>query len=129
MPSPSRSKLPPDLMHAFSTFSTAAIAHHAVQEAGVIALRRLLPCAHGTSTQAEVLARFLLSLYAGHRFPFDLSELSFLAPDLFVDCLAVVKMSYRPELPLYAYFKNGQQIWEQLAEEWRFSDHRDRSWR
>lgn len=64
----------------------------AIRLEGEAALRRLLPVAQRDTGQSSVIARFLLNLYNGDRFPFDLTDLRRLDYELFDDCLAVLKM-------------------------------------
>ncbi|MCD5326805.1 hypothetical protein ACFFU8_17930 [Chromobacterium piscinae] len=91
--------------------------------AGVPALRRLLSLAQGHTGQCHVIAHFLLSLYNGNRFKFDLTDFRLLDQELFDDCLAVLRMDSRPEREVHNYFENGSQIWEQLAKDWNVTDY------
>ncbi|WP_051439429.1 DUF7673 family protein [Bordetella petrii] len=102
----------------------------AIQEAGQAALRRLLPVAQSDTGQAGVVARFLLNLYNGDRFPFDNTDLRRLDHELCEDCIAVLRMDSRPVQEVHTYFENGSKIWEQLAKSWGFKDFYGReSWR
>jgi len=102
----------------------------AIQEAGQAALRRLLPVAQSDTGQAGVVARFLLNLYNGNRFPFDNTDLRRLDYDLCEDCFAVLRMDSRPVQEVHTYFENGSKIWEQLAKSWEFKDfYGGESWR
>ncbi|WP_211467324.1 DUF7673 family protein [Collimonas silvisoli] len=87
----------------------------AVQPEGEAALVRLLDIAHRDSGQPRKVAAFLLGLYNGRRFPFNLTELRNLDRDIFNDCIAVLKMDYRPAQDVHCYFKRGGAIFEQLA--------------
>lgn len=93
-----------------------------IQEAGLEALKRLLPVARGDTGQSGVIARFLLNLYNGNRFPFDMTDLRRLDYELFDDCLAVLKMDYQPKQEIHKYFTNGSAIWEQMAKDWNIKD-------
>lgn len=90
---------------------------------GVDALTRLLKVARGHSGQCRYIASFLLGLYNGRRFPFDLTDLRCLDYELFDDCMTVLRMDYKPAMEVHCYFKNGSAIWEQLAKDWNIHDH------
>ena len=62
---------------------------------GVAALRRLYLVACRDSGQCRYIARFLLGLYNGMRFPFDLTDLRAIDAELFDDCMAVLNMDAR----------------------------------
>ncbi len=95
----------------------------AAQEVGVEALRRLLKIAQGNSGQCRRIAHFLLSLYNGERFPFDLTDLRSIDDELFEDCMRVLRMDARHcQKEVHAYFPNGGRIWEQLARDWGIGD-------
>ena len=96
---------------------------------GEAALRRLLPIAQSDTGQSGVVARFLLNLYNGDRFPFDNTDLRRLDSDLVDDCLAVLRMDAHPAREVHKYFHNGDEIWEQLARDWAVKDHYGASWR
>lgn len=101
-----------------------------ILEAGEAALRRLLPVAQGDTGQSRVVARFLLNLYNGNRFPFDNTDLRSLDNELIDDCIAVLRMDARLVQEVHCYFAGGSTIWEQLAKDWGFRDfHGERSWR
>lgn len=89
-----------------------------VRADGEAALRRLLPVAQGDTGQSGVVARFLLGLYNGRRFPFDLTELRRLDAGLLDDCLAVLKMDATPLKEVHEYFPDGGRIFEALAAAW-----------
>jgi hypothetical protein len=101
----------------------------AIRLEGEAALRRLLPITQRDTGQSSVIARFLLSLYNGDRFPFDLTDLRRLDYELFDDCLAVLKMDSQPLKEVHRYFDNGGAIWEALAKDWGFKDYADATWR
>ena len=87
---------------------------------GETALRRLLPIAQKDTGQSGVIAKFLLNLYNGRRFPFDLTDLRRLDYQLHDDCIAVLKMDFEPEMEVHMYFENGSAIWEALAQDQGF---------
>lgn len=92
-------------------------------DAGVEALVRLLKIARGHSGQCRHVAGFLLGLYNGNRFKFDLTDFRCLDVAIFNDCLTVLRMDYRPALEVHMYFDNGGEIWEQLARDWNIRDY------
>lgn len=95
------------------------LAAHAV---GVPALRRLLPIAQGHSGQCRIVAAFLLGLYNGTRFPFDMTDFRCLDRAIFEDCITVLKMDNSPMREVHTYFENGSAIFEQLAVDWNIKD-------
>ena len=102
-----------------------SIANSAISDLppGVQALVRLLAIARGHSGQCRIVAEFLLSLYNGNRFKFDLTDFRCLDREIFDDCLAVLKLDYHPAREVHAYFKDGGKIWEKLANDWRICDY------
>lgn len=96
---------------------------------GLAALQRLLEIAHRSTGQSCIAARFLLNLYNGDRFPFDLTDFRCLDTEIFKDCLVVLVMDNQPKREVHAYFRNGQQIWEAMAVACGFTDHISKSWR
>jgi hypothetical protein len=100
-----------------------------VRHQGAKALRRLLPVAQRDTGQSSVIARFLLNLYNGKRFPFDLTDFRRLDQSLFDDCLTVLQMDFAREKEVHEYFENGNQIWEKLAFDWNMRDFKNENWR
>lgn len=94
-----------------------------IETRGAAALRRLFETAHGHSGQCRYIARFLLGLYNGMRFPFDLTDLRAIDNDLFEDCMTVLRMDARvTRQEVHQYFDNGQQAFEQLVKDWNVED-------
>ena len=89
-----------------------------VREAGIAALKRLLEVAQHDTGQSGVVALFLLGLYNGRDFKFDMTELRRLDPNLLEDCLSVLRMDHNPEKEVHQYFENGQEIWQDLRRAW-----------
>jgi hypothetical protein len=88
----------------------------AVTEAGIPALVRLARIAEGDTGQAATVRRFLLGLYNGYRFPFNLITLRGLDKALFDDCLAVLKLDARAtRQEVHQYFDNGGELFEKFA--------------
>ena len=88
------------------------------REAGESALSELLPVALSDTGQSGVVAKFLLGLYNGRRFPFDLTEFRRLDRKLFENCQAVLAMDFQPEREIHKYFEDGGRIFESLAATW-----------
>lgn len=95
----------------------------AIQAEGEAALRRLFDIAQSDSGQCRTIAKFLLGCYNGERFPFDLTDFRTLDHTLFMDCLAVLKMDAMPLKEVHQYFPDGGRKFEQLAADWRITDH------
>jgi hypothetical protein len=93
-----------------------------IRTKGEAALRRLLPIAQGNTGQCRHVAAFLLGLYNGTRFPFDLTDLRAVDGEIFDDCMAVLQMDSQPAKEVHTYFDNGNQVFEQLAQDWRVPD-------
>lgn len=93
-----------------------------IRAKGEAALRRLLPIAQGNTGQCRHVAAFLLGLYNGTRFPFDLTDLRSVDGEIFDDCLAVLQMDAQPAREVHTYFDNGGQVFEKLAQDWRIPD-------
>src|SRR5690554_241255 len=88
------------------------------QTAGIAALQRLVKVARGDTGQSGVVGRFLLGLYNGPEFKFDLTDFRRLDQALHDDCMAVLRMDYTPVQEVHLYFKNGEEIWRALIEIW-----------
>lgn len=101
-----------------------------IRREGEAALRRLLPIAQRDTGQANVIARFLLNLYNGNRFPMDMTDLRRLDYEPFDDCMAVLRMDSQPQKEVHEYFENGGVLFERLAEDHGFTDHGNQgAWR
>lgn len=94
----------------------------AIRAAGLEALKRLVPIAQGDSGQCRYVASFLLSLYNGNRFKFDLTYFRAIDKAIFDDCMAVLKMDRTPEKEVHCYFENGNALWERMAKDWNVTD-------
>jgi hypothetical protein len=94
-----------------------------IEAEGEAALHRLYSVACRDSGQCRCIARFLLGLYNGQRFPFALTELRGLDDALFEDCMAVLRMDARVTArEIHEYFDNGGRKFEQLAKDWNIAD-------
>lgn len=85
-------------------------------------LRRVVDVAHGYSGQSIRAASFLLSLYDGERFPFDLRDLRTVDREIFDDCMAVINLDRDYLKNVARYFKNGHALFEQIAIRQRIPD-------
>jgi len=86
------------------------------------AVKRLWEHANGNSGQCRHTAAFLLGLYNGMRFPFDLTNFRALDSNLFRDCLMVLSMDYAPEKEVHRVLGVHGKQFEQLAREWGIRD-------
>lgn len=93
-----------------------------VQSCGEEALARLFEVAHRNSGQARKVASFLLGLYNGNRFPFNLNGLRLLDIDVFVDCIAVARMDYWGKKEVHMYFEGGGWRFEGFDKRWKISE-------
>lgn len=84
----------------------------------IAALHRLVNVALGDTGQSGVVGRFLLGLYNGPEFKFDLTDFRRLDQALHDDCMAVLRMDYTPVQEVHLYFKDGDRIWRGLASSW-----------
>lgn len=85
-----------------------------IRNAGLDALQRLVPIALRDTGQSRVVGRFLLGLYNGQGYPFDMTEFRLLDGALFDDCLAVLRMDYNPEREVHEYLANGHEVFARL---------------
>ena len=93
---------------------------------GVAALHRLAKVALNDSGQCRFIARFLLGLYNGTRFPFDLTDLRAVDGNLFEDCMLVLRMDARfTEKEVHCYFTEGGALFEEMAARWMVLDHNE----
>lgn len=89
---------------------------------GVNALANLLPVALRDSHQSAVVVRFLLNLYNGPRFPMDMTRLRGLDHELFLDCITILMMDSTQGPEIHNYVENGQEVWEQMANDWGMNE-------
>ena len=91
---------------------------------GFEALQRLYAEAVGDEQEkGSVCARLLLGLYNGSRFPFDLTDLRLLPPELFEDAMQVILMDARlTRQEVHQYFSQGSKKFEDLVSDYRVVD-------
>lgn len=88
----------------------------AATEAGLPALERLAKVAGRDTGQAETVRLFMLCLYNGYAFPFNLTKLRGLDKSLFDDCLLVLTLDARVTAQeIHLYFSNGGELFERWA--------------
>lgn len=90
-----------------------------VIDAGIQALHRLIPAALSRTPTGKIIGRFLLGLYDGATYRFDLRHLHRLSLREFEDCLRVLEMDYMPEVEVHQRVDEGDSVWRELAELWR----------
>ncbi len=122
------SQLPPavcatsESMDLFTKLAAMKVLRDEAIEAGVPALRSLLAVARSDTGQSRVIASFLLGLYNGYRFKFDLTDFRAIDTELFEKCMLVLRMDSQPMQEVHKYFTNGGEIFEQLAKSWNVPD-------
>lgn len=82
------------------------------------ALHRLWKIANGNSGQCRHVAAFLLGLYNGQRFKFDLTDFRCLDAEIFKDCLTVLCLDYRPMQEVHQHLGVPSAAFEKLAKDW-----------
>jgi len=93
------------------------IERKAAADAGIPALIRLADIAKRDSGQADTVRRFLLGLYNGYCFPFNLTTLRGLDKALFDDCIAVLKLDARATAKeVHQYLMGGGELFERWAQ-------------
>lgn len=98
-----------------------------IETNGADALSRLLPVALRDTNQSKHVAGFLLNLYNGERFHFDMCHLGSIDHELFLDCITVLMMDFSPGPEIHTYFENGNAVFEGIAEDWGFKDYTKKS--
>ncbi len=93
----------------------------------VAALRRLWEIANGGSGQCRHVAAFLLGLYNGTRFPFDLTDFRCLDTAIFRDCLKVLVMDQSPLAEVHVTLNVPGAKFEELAQDWGIKDRSRRA--
>ncbi|PKD41452.1 hypothetical protein CWO84_04790 [Methylomonas sp. Kb3] len=88
-----------------------------VTATGLPALIRLSAIANRDTGQAGTVRRFLLGLYNGYRFPFNLVTLRGLDKVLFDDCMAVLALDARATAKeIHQYLDNGDTCFQRWAQ-------------
>jgi len=103
-----------DFLNQISNFQ---IERKAVLGLGIPALHRLAKIAQRDTGQAVTVRLFLLGLYNGYRFPFDLTNFRVLDSDLFTDCMVLLTMDARATVQeIHQYLENGSELFEDWAQ-------------
>jgi hypothetical protein len=91
---------------------------------GLPALKRLFEAVQGHSGQCRYVARFLLGLYNGTRFPFDMTNFRAIDRELSDDCFLVLRMDRCLLKEVHQYFEDGGKRFEAMAKRWGVLDVR-----
>ena len=102
----------------FAKLRAAKLQRQEARATGIPALKRLMVVAKRNTGQSGVVASFLLGLYNGYRFPFDMTDFRRLDIALFDDCMLVLKMDRAPAQDVHCYFEDGGKVFEALARNW-----------
>lgn len=86
--------------------------------AGIPALMRLVKVALSDTGQSRVCGRFLLGLYNGGYYRFDLTDFRSLDTELFEDCLSVLKMDANPIREVHRLIEDGDAVFHRLRMYW-----------
>ena len=112
--------LPPSLRDALAEHNAKA----GIEARGAESLKVLWDVANRDSGQCRVIAAFLLGLYNGMRFPFDLTDLRCIDRALYEHCMNVLHMDARLcRQEVHCYFEHGDARFQQLANDWKLIDH------
>lgn len=87
------------------------------------ALERLWKIANGHSGQCKIVARFLLGLYNGSRFLFDLTDFRCIDRAIFDDCILVLALDYHCVAEVHERLGVPGEKFERLAREWNIRDY------
>lgn len=88
----------------------------AATKAGLPALERLANVAERDTGQAATVRLFLLGLYNGYRFPFNLVTLRGLDKSLFDDCMLVLTLDARATAKeVHQYLADGGELFERWS--------------
>lgn len=89
-------------------------------EEGVQSLQALIKVAQGGSGQSLIIATFLVCLYNGNVYRFDLTDFRSLDTALFDHCMRVLRMDARfCEREIHKYFQNGSELFQELIHSWQ----------
>lgn len=100
----------------FQEILAADTERQAAQSAGIPALIRLVKVADRDTGQAATVRQFLLGLYNGYRFPFNLVKLRGLDKALFDDCIDVLILDARVTAKeVHLYIDNGEKLFSRWA--------------
>ncbi len=83
---------------------------------GLDALQRLAEVSRDDTGQSQTIGLFLLGLYNGHAYPFNLVSLRGLDVALHDDCMAVLRLDYEPKQEVHEYLTDGYELFKQLRQ-------------
>lgn len=95
-------------------------------KAGIPALDRLVEVARRDTGQSRVCGRFLLGLYNGGYYRFNLNDLRGLDTELLDDCLAVLRMDARPVREVHQLIEGGEAVFRSLRMAWATGEEAER---
>ena len=87
-------------------------------EKQLAALNRLWEIANKDSGQCKIVAKFLLGLYNGGTYPFDLTDFRMLDTSIFIDCLTVLQMDFQPYKEVHELLNKTSGEFPDLAMQW-----------
>ncbi|MEO1819440.1 hypothetical protein [Pseudomonas sp.] len=93
-----------------------------VRMAGVGSLKVLVDIALGHTGQCRVVGRFLLGLYSGPQYRFDLTDLRMLDAAVHEHCIKVLWLDHTLEREIEKHITDGEAIWQQLISMWGRND-------
>lgn len=90
---------------------------------GVISLRRLFAFAESSDCGgSRIIASVLASLFNGHRFQLDLTDLRLLSSQYFQDVINVLHLDHAPDQEVHRYFEDGGPRFERMFERYGLPD-------
>ncbi|HBO6305042.1 DUF7673 family protein (plasmid) [Pseudomonas nitroreducens] len=93
---------------------------------GTKSLKRLIQIATEFSGQCRYVAGFLAGCYDGASYPFDLTDFRCVDHELFLDCLAVMRLLYETRDGIQANLPAGEEVFGRLIEKWSIKTYAGR---
>ncbi|WP_370601980.1 hypothetical protein [Pseudomonas nitroreducens] len=90
---------------------------------GTKSLQRLIQVSSGSSGQCRYVAKFLAGCYDGAQFPFDLTEFRCMDHELFLDCLAVIRLLYETRDGIQGNVPSGDEVFGRLIAQWSIKQY------
>lgn len=107
-----------EMRATFEAMGRRELERKSAEKEGVAALQRLAVVANRDTGQSRIIARFLLGLYNGRGYPFDLTDFRSLDYALFDDCMAVLRMDANPKQEVHLYFTDGDKMFQGWVDFW-----------
>jgi hypothetical protein len=85
---------------------------------GKKSLQHLIAVAQGFSGQCRHIARFLVGCYDGCRYPFDPTRFRCIDHDLFLECIAVIRLLYETRHGIDKNILEGVSVFNRLIQDW-----------